>query len=317
MAQTGPEGRFRVRLHEILMLRRRVIELIDQLEEMFFPTAVDAAGALDGDGTDGDPLAVRVDGVTITINGSNQLEGTPGTPSDTVAALDGTGVAGASTEYSRGDHRHADANRPTDDQKAALVGTGTPSASNPYVTLDTLEAETGAGASPGDLPPHAETHEEGGDDEIDITQLGGYSGDPDDVLHGDGTWGPAGGGSPGGSISGTLYPIKFTADGQGADVTTGVKNYTALIPIDTYDGTIMAWNLRSPVAGSLEVNVRKNGASVTSGNNPALIADDEAEDTNLGDWSDVSVAGGDRFSINVLSCSGIEFFELQLTVERT
>jgi hypothetical protein len=38
------------------------------------PVAVDVAGALDGDGTTGDPLAVRVDGVTVTINGSNELE---------------------------------------------------------------------------------------------------------------------------------------------------------------------------------------------------------------------------------------------------
>lgn len=35
---------------------------------------VDALGALDGDGSPGAPLAVRVDGVTIDINGSNELE---------------------------------------------------------------------------------------------------------------------------------------------------------------------------------------------------------------------------------------------------
>jgi hypothetical protein len=42
--------------------------------------AVDAAGALDGDGAAGTPLAVRVDGVTIIISGSNELEATGGTP---------------------------------------------------------------------------------------------------------------------------------------------------------------------------------------------------------------------------------------------
>jgi hypothetical protein len=40
--------------------------------------AVDAAGALDGDGSIGSPLAVRPDGITVQINGSNELEVIPG-----------------------------------------------------------------------------------------------------------------------------------------------------------------------------------------------------------------------------------------------
>lgn len=56
-------------------------------------------------------------------------------PGDAVADLDGTGAAGASTDYSRADHKHADVNRPSDDEKAALVGTeGTPSDTNRFVT---------------------------------------------------------------------------------------------------------------------------------------------------------------------------------------
>jgi len=50
----------------------------------------DPAGALDGDGSGGDPLAVRVDGVTVIINGSNELEAT------------GTGGAHASTHENAG-----------------------------------------------------------------------------------------------------------------------------------------------------------------------------------------------------------------------
>lgn len=50
---------------------------------IFFGTAstVSATGGLTGNGTAGSPLAVNVDGSTITINGSNQLVGAASTPS--------------------------------------------------------------------------------------------------------------------------------------------------------------------------------------------------------------------------------------------
>lgn len=48
--------------------------------------------------------------------------------------------------------------------------------------------EFGSGGAPS---AHATSHEDGGSDEIDITTLGGYSGDADDVLHGDGSFSPA------------------------------------------------------------------------------------------------------------------------------
>jgi len=52
-------------------------------------------------------------------------------------------------------------------------------------------AESGGGGG-----PHAPTHAEGGDDEVDVTTLGGFSGDADEVLHGDGTWAEPGGAVP-------------------------------------------------------------------------------------------------------------------------
>ena len=81
---------------------------------------------------------LREDGTFATPPGG-------GTPSATVAALDGTGAAGSSTDYSRGDHKHADANRPSDDEKDALAGTGTPSAANPYVNDDDPRLGSGVG----------------------------------------------------------------------------------------------------------------------------------------------------------------------------
>jgi hypothetical protein len=125
------------------------------------------------------------------------------------------------------------------------------------------------------------------------------------------------GGSPGEILAGTEYPIKFTSDGAGFDLATGVKNYTALIPPVGYDGTIVQWNLYSPDTGDLVINVRKNGASITNGNDPELSGASEATDTDLSDWDDVAVEGGDRLSIDVLSVSGITFSELQMIVVRT
>ncbi len=45
-----------------------------------------------------------------------------------------------------------------------------------------------------DPTAHASSHSDGGADEIDITNLAGYSGNSSEVLKGDGTWGAGGGG---------------------------------------------------------------------------------------------------------------------------
>src|SRR5262245_35622525 len=56
--------------------------------------SVNPLGALDGDGSGGSPLAVRVDGVTVDINASNELEVLATSATVSVApnaALDGDG----------------------------------------------------------------------------------------------------------------------------------------------------------------------------------------------------------------------------------
>src|SRR6266568_118005 len=49
------------------------------------------------------------------------IDAPAGTPSGTVAALDGTGAAGAASAYSRGDHKHADSARHTHSNSSALA----------------------------------------------------------------------------------------------------------------------------------------------------------------------------------------------------
>jgi hypothetical protein len=110
---------------------------------------VDPAGALDGDGSGGDPLAVRVDGVTVIINGSNELEAT------------GTGGA------------------------------------------------------------HADTHYEGEADEVDITQLGGYSTVATEFL--DGT----------GDFDTVKDSDLSTSDITTNDVTTSKHGFTPKAPNDS------------------------------------------------------------------------------------
>lgn len=341
----------RTRLKEIFDLERRLRALLARLNGAEFPGAPHAATHSDGGA---DEVAVTnlggfPGGGTTFLRDDGTFAATPaGTPSATVAALDGTGSAGASTDYSRGDHKHADANRPTDDQKAALAGTsGAPSNTNRYVT--DADARNTNARTPS---AHAASHQNGGGDEINVGGLSGVLADPQTVdtdaagaLDGDGSVGsplavrvdgstiiingsnelevvgsvagsPAAG-SPGNPLEGVEYPIKFTLDGAGADISTGVKNYTALIPPVGYDGQITEWNLYSPIAGDIVINVRKNGASITGGNDAALSADDEATDTTLSNWPGRNIVGGDRLSINVLSCSGIEFAELQMIVVRT
>lgn len=58
---------WRVRLKEILDLKRKSGLALSSV-------SVDPDGALGGDGTSGTPLIVNVDGVTIIINGDNELE---------------------------------------------------------------------------------------------------------------------------------------------------------------------------------------------------------------------------------------------------
>jgi hypothetical protein len=118
--------------------------------------------------------------------------------SDTVVAQDGTGAAGVSATYSRGDHRHEDVNRPTDGQKAALAGTsGAPGGGNPYVT-DADVRNTNA------RTPTAHS----------ILSHTGFPGGTTDFLRADGSWV-----APPGGSGASLTRINGSSGAAGADLT--------------------------------------------------------------------------------------------------
>ena len=126
-----------------------------------------------GDSGSGDVQEIGL-GANLSITGTtiNASSGS-GVPSDTVVTLDGTDGAGISTDYSRGDHKHGDPNRPVDGEKAALVGTnGTPGAGNKYVTNS--DSRNTDARNP---IAHASSHENNGSDEINVIGLSGLLAD--------------------------------------------------------------------------------------------------------------------------------------------
>ena len=131
-----------------------------------------------------------------------------GAPSDSVVALDGSSAAGSATQYSRGDHKHPDANRPSSGEKAALAGTtGTPGSGNKYVT-DTDARNTNARTPTAHV--HAAADINSGT--LATARLGGGSANSSTFLRGDQTCAtPPSGGGP--SV------VKSTADQTKADAT--------------------------------------------------------------------------------------------------
>lgn len=104
-------------------------------------------------------------------------------------------------------------------------------------------------------------------------------------------------------------------DGAGAAITTGVKGFLS-IPIAL---TLQAWRLLSIDAaatdGDIVIDVWKDtyanypptdADSITNGHEPEIPAsDNKAEDSDISDWSDVTVDAGDILGFNVDSCTTI------------
>ena len=308
------------------------------------PVAVAVAGALSGDGSAGDPLTVEVDGVTVVINGSNQLEVVSGGGitelTGEVTAGPGTGAQAATIANSvvtnakmapmaNNTVKGNDSGGPTNPQDltADEVSTLLDGAADPFVRTSAAGA-SGINQLTGDVTAGPGTGSQAATIANDAVTFAKMQNINTDRLIGRET---AGSGDPeeislGTRLSmssttlnvnniGTLYSFRFTVINPDV-IETGVKRYTKTI-LTGDDGTITSWDFRSDPAASIEIDVLKNGSSMTNGNNPELVADDHATDTDLSDWTTQAIAAGDEITIEVLSNDLSEFFELTFTVQRT
>lgn len=117
--------------------------------------------------------------------------------------------------------------------------------------------------------------------------------------------------------------INFIIDGAGSEITTGIKG---VVRVD-FACTIVAWEIGSPKeSGSIKIDLWKdtqasfpptNADSITNGHEPELSASWAAEDTDLSDWSDVTVDAGDWIMFNVDSAATTTQVTIDLKVLRT
>ena len=114
--------------------------------------------------------------------------------------------------------------------------------------------------------------------------------------------------------------VTFVFDGDGAAVATGIgKPYR--VPVAC---TIKAWTLLADQTGSITVDVWRDtlanylptdADSITNGHEPALSSATSGEDTDITDWTDVTMDAGDVLLPNVDSCATCTWAVLILKLE--
>ena len=116
--------------------------------------------------------------------------------------------------------------------------------------------------------------------------------------------------------------MNLLIDGGGSAITTGVK-----ADIDFEDDfTIEAWRILPDQSGYLTVDLwvdtwanypPTDADSITNGHEPALDGEAKAEDTDLSDWGDTTIAAGQTLRVNVDSASTVTRATLALKLLRT
>lgn len=113
--------------------------------------------------------------------------------------------------------------------------------------------------------------------------------------------------------------IALTIDGAGSTITTGVKGYLRL-PVAV---TLTGWTILGDQSGAIVIDVwadtyanfpPTNTDSITNGNEPTIAASGvKAEDTDLSNWTDVTMPAGTVLGFNVDSVTAFTRVILQIT----
>jgi len=118
--------------------------------------------------------------------------------------------------------------------------------------------------------------------------------------------------------------LEFVIDGGGAVITAGVKGYFEI----PFNCTLTAWKLIGNASGAIKIDVwvdsyatgslPDNSDTICNGHEPEIAASAYgASDTDLSDWTDVTMTQGQTLALNVDSCTSITLCTLSFRVTRT
>ncbi len=304
---------------------------------VFWPSAgvtVSASGALDGDGSVGDPLAVSVDGVTITIVGDQLVGAASGAPT-TATYITQTANAGLSAEQALGALASGLLKNTTTtgvlsviadgtvDQVLSTDGAGTLSF-QPVVQSTTIITNNIKFANGKGLTTDIHTN--------DTLLFQAF--DVDDAVYRTFATLTAGNtpsfnisAPSGGVITGvaTIQQFGITIDGAGSVITTGVKGFIVVPYACTITQATLLSTDASVTSGSIVIDVWKDtyanypptvADTITASAKPTLSSAIKSQDATLTGWT-TTVAAGSVLGFNVDSATTVTRVTLMLQVRLT
>jgi len=159
---------------------------------------------------------------------------------------------------------------------------------------------------------HAASHKDGGDDELDASELAGALGTDGQVLKSDGA---------AANWEDDIASITFVIDGGGSAITTGEKGHLRI----PFDCEIQRVTLLADQVGSIVIDIWKDtyanfpptdADSITASAPPTISSAQKSEDTTLTGWTK-TINAGDVLAFNVDSAATITRVTIALKVKKT